>query len=108
MSMKNEVNSRISRRQVLGTLGAMGAVVFTGCGGSDTGGGGGGGGGGGSGGGGGGGVDAGSLSCVVTPSQTEGPFFVDEKLNRSDITSGTTEPFVTNGLPFLLTLGVYK
>ncbi|MGH2349370.1 MAG: twin-arginine translocation pathway signal protein, partial [bacterium] len=26
-------------------------------------------------------------SCVVRPQQTEGPYFVDEKLNRSDIRS---------------------
>src|SRR5437773_4404475 len=26
-------------------------------------------------------------SCVVRPEQTEGPYFIDEKLNRSDIRS---------------------
>ena len=26
-------------------------------------------------------------ACVVTPAQTEGPFFVDETLNRGDIRS---------------------
>lgn len=26
-------------------------------------------------------------ACVVTPQQTEGPYFVDERLNRSDIRS---------------------
>ncbi|MDZ8052578.1 MAG: hypothetical protein RMX68_029175 [Aulosira sp. ZfuVER01] len=26
-------------------------------------------------------------ACVVSPQQTEGPYFVDEKLNRSDIRS---------------------
>jgi hypothetical protein len=29
--------------------------------------------------------DASSLACVVRPTQTEGPYFVDERLNRSDI-----------------------
>ncbi|HKY09112.1 MAG TPA: hypothetical protein VJQ55_12750, partial [Candidatus Binatia bacterium] len=28
---------------------------------------------------------AGTPPCVVRPEQTEGPYFVDEKLNRSDI-----------------------
>jgi protocatechuate 3,4-dioxygenase beta subunit len=47
------------------------------------------------------------LHCVVTPSETEGPFFVDEKLNRSDLTQGTSEPFVVNGMPLALTWAVY-
>lgn len=50
----------------------------------------------------------GSLSCVVKPALTEGPFFVDEGLNRADLTSGATEPFVTNGLPLRLNFGVYQ
>ena len=29
--------------------------------------------------------DASALSCVVSPPLTEGPYFVDEKLNRSDL-----------------------
>jgi protocatechuate 3,4-dioxygenase beta subunit len=53
-------------------------------------------------------VDAGTLDCVVTPSETEGPFFVDEKLERADITAGTTEPFVVNGMPLTLAFAVYK
>ena len=35
-----------------------------------------------------------AATCVMTPAKTEGPYFVDEKLNRSDIrtdpTDGTT------------------
>jgi protocatechuate 3,4-dioxygenase beta subunit len=35
-------------------------------------------------------------SCVLTPAKTEGPYFVDERLNRSDIridpADGTTQP----------------
>ena len=27
------------------------------------------------------------VACIVTPEMTEGPYFVDERLNRSDITS---------------------
>jgi protocatechuate 3,4-dioxygenase beta subunit len=44
-------------------------------------------------------------SCVVRPALTEGPYFVDEKLNRSDIradpTTGVVKPGVTLGLTFL-------
>jgi len=47
------------------------------------------------------------LSCVVSPDETEGPYFVDERLNRSDLTSDTTRPAVLNGLPLHLQLGVY-
>jgi protocatechuate 3,4-dioxygenase beta subunit len=39
--------------------------------------------------------------CVITPLLTEGPFFVDEKLNRSDVISG--QP----GLPLNLEISVY-
>jgi protocatechuate 3,4-dioxygenase beta subunit len=49
-----------------------------------------------------------SLSCVAAPALTEGPFFVDEGLNRSDLTAGTAEPFVVNGLPLRLKLAVYR
>jgi protocatechuate 3,4-dioxygenase beta subunit len=49
----------------------------------------------------------GALSCVVTPAETEGPYFVDVRLNRSDLTSGTTRPGVVNGLPLLLKFGVF-
>jgi len=51
---------------------------------------------------------SGALSCVATPSATEGPYFVDEALHRSDLTSGTTEPAVVNGLPLTLRIGVYR
>jgi protocatechuate 3,4-dioxygenase beta subunit len=49
-----------------------------------------------------------ALDCVVVPELTEGPFFVDEKLERSDLTTGTSEPFVTNGLPLVLRIGVFR
>ncbi len=45
-------------------------------------------------------------SCVVRPALTEGPYFVDEKLNRSDIRSdpstNAVKPGVTLGLTFLI------
>lgn len=42
------------------------------------------------------------VGCVLSPAMTEGPFFIDERLNRSDITSGTTKAGVVQGLPLLL------
>lgn len=36
-------------------------------------------------------------SCVVRPEQTEGPYFVDERLNRSDIRSDPTDGLVKPG-----------
>ncbi len=44
----------------------------------------------------------------VSPSLTEGPFFVDEKLNRSDLTSGTTRASVINGQPLTIAFTVLK
>lgn len=43
-------------------------------------------------------------SCVVRPEQTEGPYFVDERLNRSDIRSDPTDGRVKPGTPLALTL----
>ena len=42
-------------------------------------------------------------SCVVRPAQTQGPYFVDERLNRSDIRSDPASGKVEAGVP--LTLG---
>jgi hypothetical protein len=80
-----------TRREILGTMGGVGAAFLIGCGtnigASNDGGGGGGGSGGGTGSNldlaGVDGLDPGSLSCIVTSAETEGRFFVDEKLNRS-------------------------
>src|SRR5687768_1887353 len=41
-------------------------------------------------------------SCVVRPQQTEGPFFVDEKLNRADIRSDPSDGSVKQGMPLRL------
>jgi protocatechuate 3,4-dioxygenase beta subunit len=49
-----------------------------------------------------------ALSCVVTPEQTEGPFFVDEHLLRSDLVAADpAEPDVQRGVPLLLKLGIF-
>lgn len=45
-------------------------------------------------------------SCVVTPEQTEGPFFTDVRLNRSDIRSDPADNSVREGAPLALALRV--
>lgn len=44
--------------------------------------------------------------CVVRPAQTEGPYFVDEKLNRSDIRPDPSDGKVKPGTPLELTFVV--
>lgn len=46
--------------------------------------------------------------CVVRPEQTEGPYFVDEKLNRSDIRSNPADGSVQAGVPLKLGLQVSR
>jgi protocatechuate 3,4-dioxygenase beta subunit len=48
------------------------------------------------------------LNCVASPQQTEGPYFVDEMLNRSDIRSDPTDNSVQEGIPLALELKIYK
>lgn len=45
-------------------------------------------------------------TCVVRPELTEGPYFVDEKLNRSDIRSDPSDNSVKEGAPLALTIRV--
>ncbi len=47
-------------------------------------------------------------SCVVRPALTEGPYFVDEKLNRSDIRSDPTTNAVKQGVTLGLTFLVSR
>lgn len=47
-------------------------------------------------------------SCVVRPQQTEGPYFVDEKLKRSDIRSDPTSGVVKAGVPLALTFNISR
>jgi len=44
--------------------------------------------------------------CVVRPALTEGPYFVDEKLNRSDIRSDPSDGSVREGVPLVLTVNL--
>lgn len=53
-------------------------------------------------------IDVSQLSCVTKPALTEGPFFVDELLNRSDIRSDPSSGIVKTGAPFKLTINVYR
>jgi protocatechuate 3,4-dioxygenase beta subunit len=47
-------------------------------------------------------------SCVVRPALTEGPYFVDEKLNRSDIRSEPSTNTVKPGIALALTFVVSR
>jgi protocatechuate 3,4-dioxygenase beta subunit len=47
-------------------------------------------------------MDPATLNCTLTPETTEGPYWVDELLKRSDVTEDQT------GVPLKLTLGVYE
>jgi protocatechuate 3,4-dioxygenase beta subunit len=44
--------------------------------------------------------------CIVRPEQTEGPYFVDEGLNRSDIRPDPSTGVISEGIPFSLTFNV--
>ena len=82
----------LSRREVLATLGAAGVAVvlpFPARGGRLT-------------------LPGGVLlpACVVRPAQTEGPYFVDEKLDRSDIRSDPSNGKVSEGTLLDLTIRV--
>lgn len=45
-------------------------------------------------------------SCIVRPSLTEGPYFVDEKLNRSDIRTDPSDGSVSEGVPLRIMMNV--
>ena len=76
--MDHPVPPRLTRRTTLAILGAAGATLT--------------------------GLPA--LACAVSPQIEEGPFFVDERLLRSDLTGGTRRPGVVTGIPLRLTLRV--
>lgn len=46
--------------------------------------------------------------CIARPQQTEGPFFVDERLNRSDIRSDPATGSVKPGVPLRVTFRVMR
>jgi protocatechuate 3,4-dioxygenase beta subunit len=47
-------------------------------------------------------------ACVVRPEQTEGPFFVEEALNRSDVRRDPSDGSVKEGAPLRLTFAVSR
>lgn len=49
-----------------------------------------------------------SSLCIVRPEQTEGPYFVDEQLHRSDIRIDPTNGHMKPGTPLALTLHVMR
>ena len=99
---------KVSRREVLGLMAAAGAAAIVGCGddgeappqatsteapsatSAAT------------------ATQAPELSCVVSPEMTEGPYFVDGMLNRSDIREDPSDGSVVEGTPLFLTLGIYQ
>jgi len=46
--------------------------------------------------------------CIVRPEQTEGPYFVDERLHRSDIRSDPSDGSVKAGFPLELAVRVHE
>lgn len=50
----------------------------------------------------------GSPSCVARPQMTEGPYFVDERLNRSDIRIDPSDGTVKPGALLQLTFKVSR
>lgn len=52
------------------------------------------------------GIPVAAAACVVQPQQTEGPYFVDEKLLRSDIRSDPATGAVKAGAPLALMLNI--
>jgi protocatechuate 3,4-dioxygenase beta subunit len=47
-------------------------------------------------------------ACVVTPEQTEGPYFVEARLNRSDIRTDPLEGIRREGVPLALAFRVFS
>lgn len=48
------------------------------------------------------------FSCVPTPQQTEGPYFVDEHLDRADIRYDPSDGSVKEGVPLTLQMHVFS
>ena len=89
-----QVGALLSRREALAALGAVGAAVLAPRPGGSN--------------------DASGLhapvvaGCVVRPAQEEGPYFVDEHLNRSDIRSDPATAVVSEGTPLGLNFRVSR
>ncbi len=53
-------------------------------------------------------ADSTCLSCILKPEQTEGPYFVDELLNRSDIRVDPSNGVASAGIPLNLSISVNR
>jgi protocatechuate 3,4-dioxygenase beta subunit len=84
----NRSPGKVRRREALGMLGVAGAAILTRCR-SATG-------------------PNQEPDCVVTPAQTDGPYFVDERLNRADIRLDPTTQEVKEGVPLRLQIHVSR
>ena len=85
----------LSRREVLGLMGSSAAAVaLAGCGSSEQSGQSGS------------SEEASAPTCVAKPQQTEGPYFVDERLDRSDIRVDPTDGSIKEGVPLALVFNV--
>src|SRR5687767_12136153 len=91
-----QVGRLLSRREILALLGASGVAALAGCKPSR---------------------EVGEVattatsalpSCVVRPEQTEGPYFVDARLDRSDIRSDPSNGTVKAGTPLQVALVVSR
>lgn len=92
---------QLTRRRLIGILGGAGVAALSGCGsgtssasstsGSTSG-----------------TASATTASCVLTPELTVGPYFLDQKLNRSDLTTNTTDTNVLNATPLTLTMTIME
>ena len=86
MEFSNPKFRRVDRRQALSRIGAAGALLILPFDISDA------------------AAAQPALSCVATPAQTEGPYFVDERLNRADIRSDPATGTLKEGVPLKLRL----
>jgi protocatechuate 3,4-dioxygenase beta subunit len=84
------VGQVLTRREMMLALGAVGALALVRCQGS--------------------GAMAGSAfaGCVARPAQTEGPYFLDDMLNRPDVRSDPTDGSVKAGAPLDLAFRVSR
>lgn len=82
-------NAGFSRRAILGLLGSAGVAWMTTRGARSA-------------------RGASDAPCVARPEQTEGPYFVDERLARSDIRSDPVDGRMKPGVPLALTLAVSR
>jgi protocatechuate 3,4-dioxygenase beta subunit len=84
-----QVGHQLTRREALALMGATGVMLFTGCSSTST-------------------AKARPVGCVVRPQQTEGPYYVNEMLNRSDIRSDPSDGAVRPGIPLQVSFNVSR